>query len=62
MGDTVTILFRGRGIQPEILESVTNVTIRRNIVEIVGRGYRKIYFQDTIHSLNSDYNVKVFIK
>lgn len=57
MGDTVTIMFRDKSVQPYILSNV-----KKDCVVVTGLGYRQVFFRDVIHSINADYSVGVFIR
>ena len=62
MGDTVIITFRDFNLQPTILEDVKSIDIKKDTVVVTGRGYRRVFFKDVIHSISADYNVGVFVK
>lgn len=61
MGE-VTIIFNDANYQPELLNSVHAVEIKRNTIRVVGRGYNKIFFCDKVKSIETNYEVKVYVK
>lgn len=62
MGDTVTIMFRDKSVQPYILSNVKSIDVKRDCIVVTGLGYRQVFFKDVIHSINADYSVGVFIR
>jgi hypothetical protein len=58
----VMIVFNGQNQQPVILQGVGQLEIKRDNILVSGYSFRKIYFKDSIHSIETGQRVKVFIR